>query len=522
MKNKKRHIVRTVVIAVIAVAAAGTGIGWEWSRNQGETSDLSAYKTETVRRGNVTSGISENGTVEFGTTEQTFSVAEITEVSLSSGNSSDSTSDLSSGASGTFASFPLQGGMNNGMSIGADPAAESRQSETSSSSSSSSDVSLIVEEVYPAAGQVIAEGDKILKITDDSISNYRTQLQAAIKSAQLSVKQEEINVESKKSEAEYTYQMYLAEGETAEETYQATITSLKNAVTDLEEELEEAREDVDTYQSYVDWGYDYSEELEEAQSNYSTIESNLQIAKNNLTTKSLEAKQTYETSMTNYKYADQLYEIDTDGLEDDLEDARETLQDAEDALDDFDEQIGDGFVYAEYSGTIMEVAYASGDSIVNDAVMVSYTDSDNVTMTVSVSQEDISNVAVGEAVSVNLTAYPNEEFTGTVSSIAATSSTGSSTVNYDVVVLFQGDVSKVYSGMTGEAVFAGKNITDTLYISNKAVNLEGARSWVKVLKEDGIICETDITTGYSNGTVVAVESGLEEGDTVLIESKVGS
>ena len=31
-----------------------------------------------------------------------------------------------------------------------------------------------------------------------------------------------------------------------------------------------------------------------------------------------------------------------------------------------------------------------------------------------------------------------------------------------------------------------------------------------------------MTTGYSNGKIVAVESGLEEGETVLIESQVES
>ena len=172
------------------------------------------------------------------------------------------------------------------------------------------------------------------------------------------------------AEAEYTYQMYLAEGETAEETYQATITSLENAVTQLEEELEEALEDGD------------EETAEE-------LEAELQIAKNNQITQSIEAKQIYENAMTNYKYAQQLYEIDTNGLEDDLNDAKEILMEAEQNLSDFQEQIGDGIVYAEYSGTVTAVSYKAGDLLVNDSAVASFTDLEDVTMTVSVSQEDI-------------------------------------------------------------------------------------------------------------------------------------
>ena len=537
--NKNRKISKKLVPLAVAVVVAGTAAGWKLSRIQSVSATTdAAYKTETVRKGTVSSGISESGTVTYGTTEQTFSVAEITEVSLSSSDSSSDNSDSGSsenqsGTSAGSATVNAAGGGSMDMAVmqgnaGGDAMAQAGSSQTSGQNSSSgsttsdSDTALVVEEVYAATGQVVAEGDPILKITDDSIADYQAQLEAAVETAQLNVKQEEINAESKKAEADYTYQMYLAEGETAEETYQATITSLENTVSDLEEDLADAQDDVDTYQYYVDCGYDYDDELEEAQDNYSTIEANLQIAKNNLTTQSIEAKQTYESALTNYKYADQLYEIDTNGLEDDLDDAKETLEEAQEALAECNEQIGEGIVYATTSGTVTEVAYAAGDEISNDAAIVTYTDPENVTITVSVSQDDISSVSVGEEVSISLTAYPEEIFSGTVSGIATSATAGSSTVNYDVTVLFSGDISKVYSGMTGEATFAGKTISDTLYISNQAVLLDGARSYVKVLEEDGSVREADVTTGYSNGKIVAVESGLEEGETVLIESQVES
>jgi HlyD family secretion protein len=81
-------------------------------------------------------------------------------------------------------------------------------------------------------------------------------------------------------------------------------------------------------------------------------------------------------------------------------------------------------------------------------------------------------------------------------------------------------VDKVYADMTGEATFVEKEAADVLCISNKAVHQDGARSWVKVLQEDGSAKETTIETGFSNGTKVEVVSGLNEGDIVLIESQV--
>jgi HlyD family secretion protein len=93
-------------------------------------------------------------------------------------------------------------------------------------------------------------------------------------------------------------------------------------------------------------------------------------------------------------------------------------------------------------------------------------------------------------------------------------------VNYEVEITMNGDTGKVYSGMTGEVTFVEKQVTDVLYISNRAVHQDGTRSWVKVMQEDGSIEEVTIETGFSNGSIVEVTSGLSEGQTVLLESQV--
>lgn len=509
-KKKKSHVVRNLlVLAVLAGAGGAACVNFgDCFLKTSEETEAGSYREEKVQYGSVAAGITESGSVTFGSADQEFSVAEAVEVSDSSQSSSDQSSLGSSASGGTSqAAFSMNGGMDS-------------SSGSSGSSSSGTSTALEVEEVYVASGQVVETGDPLLKITEESIEEYRSSLESALASARLKVQKEEINVESKRSEADYTYNMYIAEGKTAEATYQATITSLENAVADLEEELQESAELIAEYEEDLENGEDAEDELEEEELNYSTIEANLQIAKNNLTTQSIEAKQTYENAMTNYQYADQLYAIDTDGLEDDLNDAKDTAQEAENALNEFEEQIGDGIIYAEYAGTVMSVAYSKGDEITNDAVVATFADADNVTMTVSVSQEDISEISIGNEAAISLTAYEGESFSGEVLSIATSSTPGSSTVNYEVEVRFTGDISKVYSGMTGEVTFVEKEASDVLYISNKAVHQDGARSWVKVLQEDGSIEEVTIKTGFSNGSKVEVTSGLSEGQTILIESQV--
>ncbi len=506
-KKKKHHVFRNLVILLVIVAIAAAAVVIYLDRQDNQEEAEVTYKEETVRYGSVITGITESGTVSYGTTDQEFSVPEITETSSDTSTSGTSTV----GAMSALADQMAGGGMS---SMGG------AQSLTQESSSSGTDTDLEVAEVLVAVGEVVSEGTPLVRLTDESIEAYREALEEAVSSAELVVKQEEINVESKQAEADYTYAMYLAEGEIAEETYNATLTSLDNAVTELEEELEEAAEEVEELQSEYDAGSDVEEDLETAQLNYDTIEANLQIAKNNRTTQSIEAKQTYETAITNYNYADQLYEIDTNGLEDDLNDAKEVLEEAQEAQAEFDEEIGDGVIYAEYAGTIMTISCAEGDTLTNDSVLVTFSDEDDITITVSVTQEDIGDISIGDAVSIELTAYEKEPFAGEVTGISTSASAGSSTVNYEVTAAFTENVEKVYSGMTGEVTFVTREEPDTFYVSNRAVRTDGTRSYVKVLRDDGSIDEVTITTGYSNGTYVAVTSGLEEGETVLIESQV--
>ncbi len=70
--------------------------------------------------------------------------------------------------------------------------------------------------------------------------------------------------------------------------------------------------------------------------------------------------------------------------------------------------------------------------------------------------------------------------------------------------------------------FITKEIEDVLYVSNKAVIAEDAKSYVKVKDDSGNVQKVEVTTGFSDGVHVEIQEGLKEGDTVLIESKVES
>ena len=141
-------------------------------------------------------------------------------------------------------------------------------------------------------------------------------------------------------------------------------------------------------------------------------------------------------------------------------------------------------------------------------------------MTVSVSEEDISGIAIGDEVMIELNAYEDQTFSSEVESIDTSVSSGSSTVSYNVTVKLSGDVDGIYTDMTGNVTFIEKQVTNVVYVSNKAVINEGTASYVKVKNSDGTIEKKEVTTRFSDGVNVEITEGLSEGETVLIESQV--
>lgn len=516
MKAGKK--IKAAVAGICAVAVAGTGISVWAYQSKGSNDTETVYKETTVESGNLTVGVTESGSVTIGTLTQEIDFDETT----SSSNSNNSSASSAGSTTGT-------GGNSAGSAAGAGSSSDANSSSGASSSSgsgsssgSSSSASLEVEEVYVTVGQNVSEGDPLLKITDESVEEYRQVLEAAVSTASASLTSAKLSAAEQKLDAQYTYDSNVAEGTVAQAEYEATLAELQEAVDDAQEAVDESAAKIADYQARIAAGEDLSSELSEEQSNYNSLVIKLQSAQNNQTTKSIEAEKIYEETMLNYNNASSLYSVDVNGITDDVEDAQDALDDAKEALDEFESFIGDGTIYAEYSGSILSVGYEAGDDLSSDTAVAEFADADAVTMTVSVSQEDISNVAIGDAVNIELTAYEDVIYDGTVESIDTSTSSGSSTVSYNVTVIFTGDTSDVYSDMTGNVTFITKQVEDVLYVSNKAIIKDGTTSYVDVKDDDGTIEKVEVTTGFSDGINVEIQSVLEEGQTVLIESQVTS
>lgn len=433
---------------------------------------------------------------------------------------------------------------------------------------------LKIEEIYAASGQRVTEGEELLKFTEDSVEAVRALLQNAVVEAQADY-----------AEAESTYELSLLEAQTDYDTqkisasYAASIrntsgTSVTNKVASLQVQLEQkqantaslqekltqAQEDyqdaLETYEAakegYEGAGTDNTVNFMTIQNGYLSARSKYQQAKSALTQAEdalsenesaitdlqnqlaaaqakqkidkLDTEETYQEAVITGQNAQTTYNAAVEDLKETLQEAEETKEKREEQLQAFEDFVGsDGILYATEDGVITEVSYEAGDRLTTTGALFSYATSDDMRISVDVTQEDIVDLQVGDAVDITFTAYPEDSYTGSILSINTTATSDySNTVSYTVEISVEGELEQLYGGMTADVIFVTEEKEDVLYVSRKAIVEENGKTYVYRKTALGGRELAEVETGITNGVDIEILSGLEEGDTIYLASKVSS
>jgi HlyD family secretion protein len=319
----------------------------------------------------------------------------------------------------------------------------------------------------------------------------------------------------------------------ASSVYSAALSAYNEAQTQYtageidDDTLEEKRRAMETAKS------DYQrldEEYDKVCDDYTSTSSSLSTAR--LKLEQLESQQELnllnaeadkEKSMAQSGSAGTVYDATVSQLASAVSSARAEVNTTKKELDKIAGYVTDGIITAPVEGLVMAVNCAEGDNMGADstlAVLATRT----AYVTLSVSQDDIADLELGMAVELAFDAYEEEIFTGTVDSISYSAARmGSTSVSYTVNILMDGSPENIYEGMTCDATFVTRQEKDCLYLSFRAVTT--AADGTETVKRKNAAGETEtvtVKTGFSDGRNVQILSGLEEGDIVLIESRVNS
>ena len=373
---------------------------------------------------------------------------------------------------------------------------------------------LQIEEVYAVPGLAVNEGTPIIKLTDESVQAYKEMLEAEQKRAEREVSLAEMERDAKSLDAEYTYKKSIENGTNAKEKHDSIIKSLEDNIKSLQNEVTAAQQRLSELQS----NNGSAAEIEAAKNNLSNWENQLQAAQNEKETKMIEADREYEQAQLDYDYADDVKESALKGLDDAVLAAQNYLTTVNNALEQFQTNFSDGEVKASYNGTVIEVHCKAGEVLKANTNLITYADSSQITMTVGVPQSKILSLHVGDEAVLKLDVYEGEAISGEIANLEPNASKDVEKNGYSVTVRMTDNEKKVYQDMTGRVVFTEKVVNDVIIVPVEAITREKTNSYVETYDANGNITETEVKTGFSDGTYVEITSGLEEGTKILVKN----
>lgn len=520
---KKRRKMRIVILCAALAILILSAVYTMTARRRPEQEEV-IYVEETAVLGDLTRGVTENGTVEMITRQQTYDVV------LRDEEEDDE---------------------------------EEEDEETRY---------LKVEEVYVKQGQRVKEGDAVLKLTERSVHSVRRFLESEMADAQIALEELQNTYEIQQVEAENTYRKSMVDAEWSEIQYavdtaqiQAEIAELTDKAAVLAQEIAQIEKDLENgwddyadlkeeYEKYArryeEWDKDnlytyvplrtqylaakeaYEKEtdnrqeqrrqIEDKQEELLENEGELARLQEKVPYREMEARQAYETAGLDGSAASDIYACSLQSLERQIESAEQELDELKEKVEDFNAFAGeDGIVRAESDGLVTQVYYEEGDTLEEESVLITYVKEDDYVISIDVLEEDIPYVEMGDEVTIVFTAYPDETYTGRVEEIVSTeTSQDTATVSYPVTVRIEGDTEALYGGMTGDVTFITDQVSQAVYVSRKAVIKEDGKSYVLVRDGNGEMKRREVETGFTDGVNIQIISGLSQGDIVYKERPV--
>ncbi len=190
-----------------------------------------------------------------------------------------------------------------------------------------------------------------------------------------------------------------------------------------------------------------------------------------------------------------------------------SLDNAQVALDQAKRNLDKATLTAPFDGYISAVNFSAGDTPSGTAV--SLANLSNLQVKVMVAEVDVAKLKVGDTAQMTLDALPGQTYTAKVISIGPTGTITQGVVNYPVTVAVTNADPGVKPGMTANLSVAVDQRQNVLMVPNRAVRNQGNQKIVTVLYK-GQSIEVPVQTGLTNDQYTEVMSGLQVGDQVVL------
>lgn len=228
------------------------------------------------------------------------------------------------------------------------------------------------------------------------------------------------------------------------------------------------------------------------------------------------AKANFTQAKTNKERFDHL--IKTGGItQQQYEDASLNFQNAQFRLEGVQLRLADSYIKAPISGVINARYIETGSFISPGVKLFNIVDTKNLELRVNVTEGQALQVKEGDEVHIVADALPNQQISGKVAFIGVKAD---KSLSYPVEIALNNDSElTIRAGMFGTATFEAGQAVNRLVIPRAAIAGSLQNPQVYVVREN-IASLQPISIGQTDGKLVEVTSGLEEGESVVITGQI--
>jgi HlyD family secretion protein len=191
------------------------------------------------------------------------------------------------------------------------------------------------------------------------------------------------------------------------------------------------------------------------------------------------------------------------------------------------------FIYAPFSGIVAtlsaQVGEPSGSSI---GTLITK----QKVATISLNEVDIAKIKLGQKVTLTYDAIDDLTISGKVTEIDSIGTVSQGVVSYSIKISFDIDDDRIKPGMSVSAAIITDTTQDVLVVPNSAVKNQNEVSYVEVFDsplEKSVIGvqgspsifppkQIEVQTGLVDDTSTEINSGLNEGDIIVIKTITGT
>lgn len=179
------------------------------------------------------------------------------------------------------------------------------------------------------------------------------------------------------------------------------------------------------------------------------------------------------------------------------------------------------YLYAPYDLVVTEIAVPEEGYICTSKHGITVQSTESLTLTLSIDETEIGNVAIGQEVTITPSAYEDKTYTGKIMKINQIGNYASNGSSFTGTVVFDND-GDLKIGMSASCTIILEKAESVVAVPIEAIQTKNSEKYVIVENADGTTQNVTVETGLSNDAYVEIKSGLEGGETIQMLEETSS